>query len=96
MIFKKEIEALINRFIPKLQFVMKLIGIAERIASPVEVILFILAAVLGAYTGFLLSALISYPMLNNPVLPALFFSLWHIIWYCCNLLNYLNCRKTKR
>lgn len=72
VIFKKEIEALINRFIPKLQFVMKLIGIAERIASPVEVILFILAAVLGAYTGFLLSALISYPMLNNPVLPALF------------------------
>ncbi|AYO32794.1 TPA: cytochrome c nitrite reductase subunit NrfD [Haemophilus influenzae] len=72
VIFKKEIEALINRFIPKLQFVMKLIGIAERITSPVEVILFILAAVLGAYTGFLLSALISYPMLNNPVLPALF------------------------
>ncbi|HHF6597415.1 cytochrome c nitrite reductase subunit NrfD [Haemophilus influenzae] len=72
VIFKKEIEALINRFMPKLQFVMKLIGIAERIVSPVEVILFILAAVLGAYTGFLLSALISYPMLNNPVLPALF------------------------
>lgn len=72
VIFKKEIEALINRFMPKLQFVMKLIGIAERITSPVEVILFILAAVLGAYTGFLLSALISYPMLNNPVLPALF------------------------
>ena len=72
VIFKKEIETLINRFIPKLQFVMKLIGIAERIVSPVEVILFILAAVLGAYTGFLLSALISYPMLNNPVLPAVF------------------------
>ena len=72
VIFKKEIEALINRFMPKLQFVMKLIGIAERIASPVEVTLFVLAAVLGAYTGFLLSALISYPMLNNPVLPALF------------------------
>ena len=72
VIFKKEIEALINRFMPKLQFVMKLIGIAGRIASPVEVILFVLAAVLGAYTGFLLSALISYPMLNNPVLPALF------------------------
>ena len=72
VIFKKEIEALINRFMPKLQFVMNLIGIAERITSPVEVILFILAAVLGAYTGFLLSALISYPMLNNPVLPALF------------------------
>ncbi|MBF0750724.1 MULTISPECIES: cytochrome c nitrite reductase subunit NrfD [unclassified Pasteurella] len=72
VIFKNEIEALIHRFIPKLKFVMKLIGIAERLISPIEVILFVLAAVLGAYTGFLLSALISYPMLNNPVLPALF------------------------
>ena len=71
-IFKQQIDALITRFVPKLKFVMKLIGIAERLVSPVEVILFILAAVLGAYTGFLLSALISYPMLNNPVLPALF------------------------
>ncbi|OOF54039.1 cytochrome c nitrite reductase subunit NrfD [Rodentibacter genomosp. 2] len=72
VIFKNEIEVLIHRFIPKLKFVMKLISIAERLISPVEVILFVLAAVLGAYTGFLLSALISYPMLNNPVLPALF------------------------
>ena len=71
-IFKQQIDALITRFMPKFKFVMKLIGIAERLVSPVEVILFILAAVLGAYTGFLLSALISYPMLNNPVLPALF------------------------
>ncbi|OOF40618.1 cytochrome c nitrite reductase subunit NrfD [Rodentibacter rarus] len=72
VIFKNEIEALIQRFMPKLRFVMKFIGFAERLMSPVEVILFVLAAVLGAYTGFLLSALISYPMLNNPVLPALF------------------------
>lgn len=71
-IFKNEIEALIHRFMPKLKFVMKLINFAERLTNPVEVLLFILAAVLGAYTGFLLSALISYPMLNNPVLPALF------------------------
>ncbi|MCR1837294.1 cytochrome c nitrite reductase subunit NrfD [Rodentibacter caecimuris] len=71
-IFKNEIEAIIHRFMPKLKFVMKLINFAERLTNPVEVLLFILAAVLGAYTGFLLSALISYPMLNNPVLPALF------------------------
>ncbi|MCX2960799.1 cytochrome c nitrite reductase subunit NrfD [Rodentibacter caecimuris] len=71
-IFKNEIEAIVHRFMPKLKFVMKLINFAERLTNPVEVLLFILAAVLGAYTGFLLSALISYPMLNNPVLPALF------------------------
>ncbi|GIU28794.1 cytochrome c nitrite reductase subunit NrfD [Shewanella sp. MBTL60-007] len=34
--------------------------------------LVILALSLGAYTGFLLSALTTYPMLNNPVLPLLF------------------------
>lgn len=32
----------------------------------------IFALSLGAYTGFLLSALKSYPLLNNPVLPVLF------------------------
>ncbi|MCL1056625.1 cytochrome c nitrite reductase subunit NrfD [Shewanella gelidimarina] len=32
----------------------------------------IFALSLGAYTGFLLSALTTYPMLNNPVLPLLF------------------------
>ena len=46
---------------PKLGFVGKIINVLERLTGPVEVILFILAAVLGAYTGFLLSALISYP-----------------------------------
>ncbi|SQH78065.1 formate-dependent nitrite reductase, membrane subunit [Shewanella benthica] len=35
-------------------------------------ILVILSLSLGAYTGFLLSALIGFPLLNNPVLPVLF------------------------
>lgn len=58
--------------IPRLKFTEPLIQFAEKLLKPIEVLLFVLAAVLGAYTGFLLSALISYPMLNNPVLPALF------------------------
>ena len=62
---KEDIMAFIQRFMPKLGFVGKIINVLERLTGPVEVILFILAAVLGAYTGFLLSALISYPMLNN-------------------------------
>ena len=72
VIFKEDIAAFINRFMPKFGFLVKWIGAFERLVGACEVILFILAAVLGAYTGFLLSALISYPMLNNPVLPALF------------------------
>ncbi|GIU33596.1 cytochrome c nitrite reductase subunit NrfD [Shewanella colwelliana] len=35
-------------------------------------VLVILSISLGAYTGFLLSALIGFPLLNNPVLPLLF------------------------
>lgn len=38
----------------------------------IETALLIIALALGAYTGFLLSALKTYPMLNNPVLPVLF------------------------
>jgi protein NrfD len=38
----------------------------------IELFLGFLAIVLAAYTGFLLSALKTYPMLNNPVLPILF------------------------
>ncbi len=37
-----------------------------------DIAVFILAILLGVYTGFLLLALKSYPLLNNPVLPLLF------------------------
>lgn len=40
--------------------------------NAIELFLGFLALVLAAYTGFLLSALKTYPMLNNPVLPILF------------------------
>ena len=40
--------------------------------NAIELFLGFLAIVLAAYTGFLLSALKTYPMLNNPVLPILF------------------------
>lgn len=57
-------------FIPK--FVFGLIDVAAKFTNALELFLAFLAVALGAYTGFLLSALISYPMLNNPVLPLLF------------------------
>ncbi len=44
----------------------------SKITNGVEIILVTLAIMLAAYTGFLLSALKTYPMLNNPVLPILF------------------------
>ena len=73
IMFKDWIAVLVNRYFPVFKFVLPWIDFAERkLLKAIEFVLFTLAAVLGAYTGFLLSALISYPMLNNPVLPALF------------------------
>lgn len=40
--------------------------------KPLELVMFVLALGVGAYTGFLLSAMNAYPMLNTAVLPALF------------------------
>lgn len=73
IMFKDWLAVLINRYLPMFKFILSWIDFAEsKLLKPIEFVLFTLAAVLGAYTGFLLSALISYPMLNNPVLPALF------------------------
>lgn len=44
----------------------------SRFEYVIETALLLIALALGAYTGFLLSALKTYPMLNNPVLPVLF------------------------
>ncbi len=43
-----------------------------KFSNAIELFLGLLAITLAAYTGFLLSALKTYPMLNNPVLPILF------------------------
>lgn len=73
IMFKDWVAVLIHRFVPVFKFVLPWIDwLEQKGLKAVETVLFVLAAVLGAYTGFLLSALISYPMLNNPVLPALF------------------------
>lgn len=73
IMFKDWLAVLINRYLPMFKFILPWIDFAEsKLLKPIEFVLFTLAAVLGAYTGFLLSALISYPMLNNSVLPALF------------------------
>lgn len=67
-IFEKEIIALL----PRLTLVPKVLGWLTPLHRTLETLMLILAVLLGAYTGFLLSALKSYPLLNNPILPALF------------------------
>ncbi|GKX48959.1 cytochrome c nitrite reductase subunit NrfD [Pectobacterium carotovorum] len=50
----------------------KLTAMIVKKAAVIENLLLVLAVLLGCYTGFLLSALKSFPLLNNPVLPVLF------------------------
>ncbi|AHG85737.1 NrfD protein [Bibersteinia trehalosi USDA-ARS-USMARC-190] len=72
VIFRDEIASLIKRYIPALGFINGIIDVAVRFTTAIEVLFFIFNILLGVYTGFLLSDLISYPMLNNGVLPYLF------------------------
>lgn len=47
-------------------------GILVGMRKIIELLLFAMAFIVAIYTGFLLSAMNSYPLLNTPVLPALF------------------------
>lgn len=63
----------IMKYMPKqLSFVDGIIVKLAKIENFWELFLGLMAVMLAAYTGFLLSALKTYPMLNNPVLPILF------------------------
>ena len=73
VVFRTEIETLRRHLLQeKFAFVDDLIAWLARIERLLAPLLLLLAVLLGAYTGFLLSALKTYPMLNNPILPALF------------------------
>lgn len=73
VIFREFFAKLLQRFVPKLSgFALSIIDLAAKVFVIIEIGLFILGVLLGVYTGFLLSDLISYPMLNNGILPYLF------------------------
>lgn len=65
LVFRDEVT---SRF-PSLTGIIHLVA---RLRTPLEFFLFCMSIVIAAYTGFLLSAMNSYPMLNTSVLPALF------------------------
>ncbi|MBW7982137.1 cytochrome c nitrite reductase subunit NrfD [Enterobacillus tribolii] len=72
IIFHEEVAGLQRRFVPRMGWINTLVSRLAGFTRGLENLLMVLAVLLGAYTGFLLSALKSYPFLNNPVLPALF------------------------
>ncbi|MFJ5508588.1 cytochrome c nitrite reductase subunit NrfD [Pectobacterium jejuense] len=71
-IFSEQIIELQQRWLPKLTLVPKVLGWLAPMQKSLDIVMLLLAVMLGAYTGFLLSALKTYPLLNNPILPALF------------------------
>ena len=70
--YKTELENLIDNRLKQFRSLKPLLDKFYAIEKELGYLLLVLAMMLGAYTGFLLSALKSYPMLNNPVLPILF------------------------
>jgi len=56
----------------RLAWASRLVRLIAKRERALDIIMLLLAILLGAYTGFLLLALTSYPLLNNPVLPLLF------------------------
>jgi polysulfide reductase chain C len=59
---------ILKMFAPVIAFIKRYTEYAKK----AEYFLFFLALVVGAYTGFLLSANMSIPMWNSPILPVLF------------------------
>ncbi len=74
MIFRNPIVRFAEGKLPLklIDFVDGLLLKLNKATNGIEIVLVALAIMLAAYTGFLLSALKTYPMLNNPVLPILF------------------------
>ncbi|MBA0179615.1 cytochrome c nitrite reductase subunit NrfD [Pectobacterium carotovorum] len=71
-IFSEQVIVLQQRWLPKLVMLTKVLGWLAPMQKSLDIVMLLLAVMLGAYTGFLLSALKTYPLLNNPILPALF------------------------
>ena len=72
LLFRNEIAVFIEQRFKALSWINGILAKLVRFEKMLEPLMVFLAVALGAYTGFLLSALKTYPMLNNPVLPVLF------------------------
>lgn len=72
ILFREQIRQFTQTRLTALDWVNGIIASLVRLEKVLEPLMVLLAVLLGVYTGFLLSALKTYPMLNNPVLPILF------------------------
>lgn len=71
-IFDRQLIGLQQRWLPTFRFLPDVLARLTPLMKTLDIVMLVLAVLLGAYTGFLLSALKTYPLLNNPILPILF------------------------
>lgn len=72
VLFRNEIASVIEKRFKAFGWINGILSACARMEKVLEPLMIFLAVALGVYTGFLLSALKTYPMLNSPVLPILF------------------------
>lgn len=75
----------------KLGFLVSISHMLMPFRTMIEILLFVLAVGVGAYTGFLISAMNAYPMLNTAILPALFLASGLSAGAAGNLIVALTC-----
>lgn len=71
-LFEKEISILLAKKSILVNYYAMVMSILTRIRPLVEVLSVIFAVIICAYTGFLISVLVRFPILNTAILPALF------------------------
>lgn len=71
-IFDQQLIGLQQRWLPTLRVLPSALARLTSLMKTLDIVMLVLAVMLGAYTGFLLSALKTYPLLNNPILSILF------------------------
>ncbi len=62
----------LEQWVPFVKKFAKILDLIERVTPALEWVVMVLALTICAYTGFLISALIRFPLINTAVLPALF------------------------
>lgn len=71
-LFEKEISVVLAKKAQLLGYFEMVMTLLKKIRPMVEVLSVIFAVIICAYTGFLISVLVRFPILNTAILPALF------------------------
>lgn len=71
-LFEKELSVVLAKKSQLLGYFTLIMGILRKFRPLIEILSVVFAVVICAYTGFLISVLVRFPILNTAILPALF------------------------